>query len=441
MSKTALIIQREFSTRVRKKSFIIMTILSPFIFAALTFAPVLLGAIKDNDARHVGIYDKTGKYVSAFTDGADFAFEPVADCNAPELYSDTTDVEAVVAITADPAVTPRAVTIYSRKEVPSDLLTHVQDKVTERVREERLAASGVPGLDTLIAKVQASVEVATVKRSEGGDRASSTSAAIAAGFAFTALIYMFMSSYGAMVMLSITEEKTNRIVEIIVSSVKPFELMIGKIVGIALVGFLQVAIWAAMLAAILSAAGVITAACNAPADFAAGASAASAAADAGSLAAIMPEGGARDFFTAWAGLPLGELGVMFALYFVGGYFLYASFFAAAGATASESEDGSQFVLPIIMVLLFAFYAAIGSVDNPDGPLAFWASMFPLTAPVVMMVRVPFGVPLWQEALSLTLLFATSLLFIWLAGRIYRIGILTYGKKPTLRQIARWIREK
>lgn len=317
----------------------------------------------------------------------------------------------------------------------------MQDKVTERVREERLAASGVPGLDTLIAKVQASVDVATVKRSEGGDRASSTSAAIAAGFAFTALIYMFMSSYGAMVMLSITEEKTNRIVEIIVSSVKPFELMIGKIVGIALVGFLQVAIWAAMLAAILSAAGVIIAACNAPADFAAGASAASAAADAGSLAAIMPEGGARDFFTALAGLPLGELGVMFALYFVGGYFLYASFFAAAGATVSESEESSQFVLPIIMVLLFGFYAAIGSVDNPDGPLAFWASMFPLTAPVVMMVRVPFGVPLWQEALSLTLLFATALLFIWLAGRIYRIGILTYGKKPTLRQIARWIREK
>lgn len=443
MSKTALIIQREFVTRVRKKSFIVMTILSPFLFAALTLAPVLLGAIKDDSARRVGVYDKTGKYVSAFTGGADFTYEPVADCDAPELYSDTSEVEAVVAISADPAVKPHAVTIYSRREVSADLLAQVQDKVTERVREERLAASGVAGLDTLIAKVQAGVDVATVKRSEGGDRASNTAAAIAAGFAFTALIYMFMATYGAMVMQSVTEEKTNRIVEIIVSSVKPFQLMMGKIVGIALVGFLQVAIWAVMLVAILSAAGLVIAAFHAPADMAAASAAATsaAAADAGSLVAMIPEGEGRDFFMALTGLPLAELGVMFVLNFVGGYFLYASFFAAAGASVSEPEDSAQFVLPIILVLLFGFYAAIGSVDNPDGPLAFWASMFPLTSPVVMMVRVPFGVPLWQEALSLALLFATALLFIWLGGRIYRMGILMYGKKPSFRQIGRWIKAK
>ncbi len=442
MSKTALIIQREFVTRVRKKSFIVMTILSPFLFAALTLTPALLGAIKGDDTRHVGVYDATGKYVSAFTGGADFTYEPVADCNAPELYSDTSEVEAVVAISADPAVTPHAVTIYSRREVPADLLAQVHDKLTERVREERLAASGVAGLDTLIAKVQAGVDVATVKRSEGGDRASSTTAAIAAGFVFTALIYMFMSAYGTMVMQSVTEEKTNRIVEIIVSSVKPFQLMMGKIVGIALVGFLQVAIWALMFGVILSATGLIIAAFNAPADMAAaGAMAANGAADAGSLAAMLPEGEGRDFFMALSGLPLAELTVVFVLYFVGGYFLYASFFAAAGASVSEAEDSSQFVLPIILVLLFAFYAAIGSVDNPDGPLAFWASMFPLTSPVVMMVRVPFGVPLWQEALSLALLFATALLFIWLGGRIYRMGILMYGKKPSFRQIGRWIKAK
>ncbi len=436
MSKTALIIQREFSTRVRKKSFVIMTLLSPFLFAALIFVPMWLATIDNDTPEKVAVYDRTGRYLSVLKGGTEYTFEPVADCDAPGLYSDTTAYEAVVSITGDPAADPKAVTIYSRKEVPSALLRNVQTSLSRRVREERLAASGIAGIDTLVAKMQEDVPVATVKRSsDGADHASSTEVAMAAGFVFTMLIYLFMSTYGAMVMQSVTEEKTNRIVELIISSVRPFELMLGKIVGIALVGFVQIAIWGVMLFAILSVAGLVF---GVPM---AGGAAALAGAQGAAAANAVAEGGAAEIFTAIAGLPYTELCVMFALYFIGGYLLYASFFAAAGASVSEQEDSSQFVLPLILVLLFGFYAAIGSVENPNGPLAFWASLFPLTSPVVMMVRIPFSVPLWQELLSLALLYATALLFVWLGGKIYRTGILMYGKKPTLREIARWLRVK
>lgn len=257
--------------------------------------------------------------------------------------------------------------------------------------------------------------VETVKwNDEGEQQASNTDVAIAVGFIFTFLIYMFVVSYGAMVMQSVIEEKTNRIVELLVSSVKPFQLMMGKIIGVMLVGLAQLALWAVMLMVIL---GIASAGFG--------------------VSVMSPE--VKTVLSVLTNLPYIEIGVMFLVMFIGGYLLYASFFAATGASINEQEDASQFIVPVTLITLFGLYAAMYSVENTDGPLAFWTSLFPLTSPIVMMVRIPFGVPLWQEVLSVVLLYATALLMIWLGGKIYRVGILMYGKKPTIKEIMKWLK--
>ena len=207
----------------------------------------------------------------------------------------------------------------------------------------------------------------------------------------------------------------------------------GKIIGVALVGFVQLLIWGAMLAVILVVCG---------AAFGLSAQPAAVPADpAGAAAMAEVANGGNEVLTALLNLPFAEMGILFVLYFIGGYLLYASFFAAVGASVNAQEDSSQFIMPVILIMVFGLYAAMYSVENTNGPLAFWASMFPLTSPIVMMVRVPFGVPWWQEMLSLGILFGTSLLFVWLSGKIYRVGILMYGKKPSIKEMVKWIRYK
>ena len=435
MSKIWIIIQREFMTRVKKKSFILLTILMPFIFAALIMVPLMLATIEGDEQKTVMVVDKTGRYVGSLKSTANYAFVPTAD-NKDEFYTEDSEVEAVVQITADLAKNPKAVTIYSPREVKAELLSYVETCLGEQVRREKLSAYNIPELETIIADIQTDFHVATVKRNAEGDETSSnTYIAMTAGFIFTFLIYMFVMSYGGMVMQSVMEEKTNRIVELMVSSVKPFQLMMGKIIGVALVGFVQLAIWGVMLSIILVVCGSVFGLSTAPAVPAV------AGADAQMAAVAQQAGGgeAAEIMSALMGLPYAELGIMFVLYFVGGYLLYASFFAAVGASINAQEDSSQFIMPVVLIMVFGLYAAMYSAENTNGPLAFWASIFPLTSPIVMMVRIPFGVPWWEEVLSLGLLFATSVGFVWLSARIYRVGILMYGKKPSLREMLKWVR--
>lgn len=435
MSKIWIIIQREFMTRVKKKSFILLTILMPFIFAALIVVPLMLATIQGDEQKTVMVVDKTGRYVGSLKSTANYAFVPTAD-NKDEFYTEDSEVEAVVQITADLAKNPKAVTIYSPREVKAELLSYVETCLGEQVRREKLSAYNIPELETIIADIQTDFHVATVKRNAEGDETSSnTYIAMTAGFIFTFLIYMFVMSYGGMVMQSVMEEKTNRIVELMVSSVKPFQLMMGKIIGVALVGFVQLAIWGVMLSIILMVCGSVFGLSAAPAVPAV------AGADAQMAAMAQQAGGgeAAEIMSALMGLPYAELGIMFVLYFVGGYLLYASFFAAVGASINAQEDSSQFIMPVVLIMVFGLYAAMYSAENTNGPLAFWASIFPLTSPIVMMVRIPFGVPWWEEVLSLGLLFATSMAFVWISARIYRVGILMYGKKPSLREMLKWVR--
>ena len=437
MQKTLLIIQREFLNRVKKKSFIILTVLMPFIMAALVFVPIWLSMIEDDEQKAVAISDTTGRYIGQFKTDAAYRFVPVSDPDNPAYYADTTQYEAVIRITADLARQPRGVAIISHKEVSAGLLSYTESVLNEQVRRDKLQRTGIDGLEKIMADLEQEITVPTVKRNAEGDTSSSnTGIAMAAGFLFTFLIHMFVMSYGGMVMQSVMEEKTNRIVELMVSSVKPFQLMMGKIIGISLVGFLQLAIWGVMLAGILFGASVLFGADLGSAGQTVMALQGGMWAEA---AAMAVRGEQNEILTAILGLPFGEMGLLFVLYFVGGYLLYASFFAAVGASVNEQEDSSQFMMPVVLIMVFGLYAAMGSVQNTNGPLAFWASMFPLTSPIVMMVRVPFSVPLWEELLSLVLLYATALGSVWFSARIYRVGVLMYGKKPTLKEWFKWIR--
>ena len=433
MSKIFIIIQREFLTRIQKKSFILLTILMPFIIAAVAVAPLLLASIKDDTQHTVMLVDKTLKYAPLFEDNESYHFVTAPEV-LPEFREEDANIKAVILISEDLVENPNALKMYSSKEVPADLQRLTEDILSEKVRADKLASYNVEGLEEIIASAEVNISAQTVKwTDDGGETSSNSGIALGVGFLFTFMIYMFVMSYGGMVMQGVMEEKTNRIMEIIVSSVKPFQLMMGKIIGIALVGFVQIAIWGVMLTAILTAVAFLvgTPEVATPPTMMGGDAA---------MQTVVAEAQAGNPVTEILGaLPIVELLIMFVLYFIGGYLLYASFFAAVGASINAQEDSSQFMMPVILIMVFGLYAALYGAENPDGPLAFYASIFPLTSPIVMMVRIPFGVPLWQELLSLALLYASAIFIVWMSGRIYRVGILMYGKKPTVKEILKWIR--
>lgn len=439
MNKINIIILRELTTRVKKKSFIIMTILMPFLMVLLVMAPVLLGQITGDNQERIAVIDQTGKYADCLKSNKEYVFVRYDKMEA-SLKSDTTDITAILTITADLAENPKAATLSSSKEMQLSAVSYIENALGAQVRREKMASYNIPNLDTILDEMDQGFTLNTVRwDADGNESESSGALSLGVGFLFTFLIYMFVLSYGGMVMSGVMEEKTNRIMEIMVSSVSPFQMMMGKIIGVALVGFVQIAIWAVMFAALSSGAMYLlgpsaTEAVQMAVSPDVQSPLAAASADTSGL-------GGADFANVAAlfgSIPIAELCIMFVLMFIGGYLLYASFFAAVGASVNTTEDSSQFTLPVMIVIVFGMYAAIGSQGNTDGPLAFWSSLFPLTSPIVMMVRIPFGVPLWQEVLSLVLLYGTAIGMVWMAGRIYRVGILMYGKKPTFKDLLKWL---
>ena len=435
MNKISVIILREFTTRILKKSFIILTILMPFMMASIVAVPFILGQFEDDKESTIAVVDQTGLYRDCLKSNERYHFV-FFDQMTPELRSDTSEITAVLQITDDLTRNPKAASLASTSEIQLNLTEYVETQLAEKVRHDKLAAYNIPELENILDEMEQPFALTTLKwDNDGNESETFGDVALIAGCIFTFLIYMFVMSYGGMVMQGVTEEKTNRIVEIMVSSVKPFQLMMGKIIGVALVGFVQLAIWGVMLALIFAGASYFLGA-----DTVAEAAASQSAAGPGAMA--VPEASGMAEFTAMlTSIPLLELGVMFVLMFIGGYLLYASFFAAVGASVNAQEDSAQFTMPVVLIMAFGMYAAMGSAGNTDGPLAFWSSMFPLTSPIVMMVRIPFGVPLWQEVLSLAILCGTAIGMVWIAGKIYRVGILMYGKKPSFKEMVKWIRYK
>ncbi|MDH6305675.1 ABC-2 type transport system permease protein [Parabacteroides sp. PF5-5] len=435
MSKLGIIIKREYLRRVTKKSFLVVTILMPFLMAALVFVPLWLATIKSDEVKTVAVIDATGKYSSLFEDTESFRF--INSDKSLEGYrnGDNKEVYAFLNITDDLLLNPKAATLYSEKQIPGELSRLVNQTIGRKLEDEKLASFNIPNLKEIIADSKISFNVQTIKWSaDGKEGASSAALASIIGMIFTLIVYMFIMAYGSMVMQGVMEEKTNRIVEVMISSVRPFELMMGKIIGIAFVGLTQIFLWGIMTSALLTVGGLMF---GGGMDMSAMQQPNMAAMQPGMNMAGMEKMG--ELMGIINSINFMELGIFFILYFIGGYLLYASVFAAIGSSVDQQEDTNQFMAPIMIFMIFALYAGIYSMDNPDGPLAFWCSMIPFTSPVVMMIRLPFDVPMWELLLSVGLLFATALSITWLSAKIYRVGILMYGKKPSIKEMIKWLK--
>ena len=434
MKNLGLIIEREYSTRVKKKSFIILTLVMPLLFVGIAFVPLWLSTINESGTRNIAVIDQTGMYSSTFKSNENFNYQILSDRSKADESKLGEELYAILQITGDLRENPNAITLTSKKQVSLELQQEIEELLSEKLRQQHLEdlshngnvdASTIQSVKTILEN-DSKIRISTLRLDkDGGYSETSSMVSTAIGFMFTILIYMFIMVYGGMVMQSVMEEKRSRIVEVMISSIKPVDLLVGKIIAIGLVGLTQLFIWVLLLASMSCAGapilGISTDAINAG-------NASMAAAEEFDMKQI-----AQMLFSInWF-----EILISFILYFIGGYVLYASIFAVIGASVDNEQDTQQFMMPITILLLFAFYAGIYSVNNPDGPLAFWGSFIPFSSPIVMMVRIPFGIPFWQIAVSLVILYATFIGMAYIAAKIYRVGILMYGKKPTLKEIIRW----
>ncbi|MDH6313487.1 ABC-2 type transport system permease protein [Parabacteroides sp. PFB2-10] len=438
MSKIGLIIKREYLHRVSKKSFIILTLLMPLMMVALVFVPLWLSSIKGSDVRQIAIIDTTGKYAPLFEDVDNYHF--IQSDKSLEEYRNSPDKElyAILQITDDLLTNPRAATLYSEKQVPNELSRIVNQTIRAQIEDDKLATFNIPNLKEIIKDSKVSFNVQTIKWGEDGkEQISSAAVASVVGIIFTMIVYMFVLMYGAMVMSSVVEEKTNRIVELMVSSVRPFDLMMGKIIGIGFVGLTQILMWGILSVALFTIGGFFYAG-SLGTDMATLQQGMQAAQGMGAAVEMQP---GAELFAMLSTINFREIALFFIIFFIGGYMMYASIFAAIGSSVDNADDTSQFMAPITILLVFALYAGIYSMENPDGPLAFWCSMIPFTSPIVMMVRIPFGIPLWEKLLSVVLLYGSFIGAIWLSAKIYRVGILMYGKKPSFKEMIKWLRFK
>lgn len=429
MSKLNLIIKREFVAKVRNKSFIVMTFLSPLLFVGIAAFVGYLSTMKA-DQKTIAIHDETGMFVKEFKSDDEYKYVDLSLVDTKilkdSILSEHYEGLLVIPKTTDSKTLEDNIQYISNDSPSVSFIEDVEDVISQKLTKENFIKSG---LDTVaIEKSEANVSISLSKASGETALKGLNEIKIAIGGAFGYLIMMFIIIYGNMVMRSVIEEKVSRIIEVIISSVKPFQLMMGKIIGTSLAGILQFMIWAILgLIAMFVMSSIFGIQMGATSGV--NAQAIEAAQKGGSLAMYMKE--------LW-NLPIATILISFIFYFIGGYFLYSSFYASIGAAVDNETDSQQFLLPIIMPLVLGVYIGFFTVINdPHGTVATVFSMIPLTSPIVMMMRIPFGVPLWQIAVSLFLLFATFLLVVWFAAKIYRVGILMYGKKPTWKELYKW----
>lgn len=440
MSKINLIIKREYTTRVMKKSFILLTFLTPLLLVGMIGLIVWMGGIKDDNIKKIIVIDQTNLYKDLLKSNESYSFEYVD--KQIDTYKNNPDqikeITALLYINGDLSKNPDAAVLYSEKQVNMELKGYIAGQLNKYVEEQKLAAYNIPDLKQMVEKSRTDIDLKTIKWGEGGkEKEGSAELAMIIGMITAFIIYMFIVIYGAQVMSGVVQEKTNRIVEVIISSVKPFELMMGKIIGIALVGLTQVFMWALLTVVISMVAGTLIGK-NIDADTLQQVSQMQQMGmQPTSTQNLPPE--LQNLFSALTGLDFVKIGGLFILYFLGGYLLYASLFAAVGSAVDNETDTQQFSMPIMLPIIFAIYAGIFSAENPDGPLAFWCSMIPFTSPIVMMVRLPFDVPAWQIILSLSILILSFLGTTWVAAKIYRTGILMYGKKITWGEMWKWLK--
>jgi ABC-2 type transport system permease protein len=448
MNKIKLIIAREYLTRVRKRSFIVMTILGPILMAAMIVVPVYLATLDDTSKKRIAVIDETGLFFEKFENDDQQEFHKIEkDINIAKLELSSSDDYALLYIPKKLVSLPTQAMLYSDKQPNLNLKSYIERVMSKEIEEQKLLIQ-IDKLDlseekraialNLPESIKTTINLSTIKLGEGDEETKTFAEVSMIVGIFTGLmIYFFIFIFGAQIMRGVIEEKTSRIIEVIVSSVKPFQIMMGKILGIALVGLTQLLLWVVLTTSIIGIAQLgFDDELKTPQSELMGASNQLAPTD--NTVELSSSGKIWEVINS---INFGVIILTFAFYFLAGYLLYAALFAAVGSAVDNETDTQQFMLPITIPLILSIIMAQFVIRNPDGAVAVWMSIIPLTSPIIMMVRIPFGVPYEELALSMGLLILGFLATTWLAARIYRIGILMYGKKPTYKEIWKWIRYK
>ncbi len=457
MSKITLIIKREYLTRIRKKSFIIMSVLGPFIFAAYIIIPMYFATLEDKEEKTVVVIDDSKLFTeygpegpSFVIPGTDFLKFQVVEGVPVETFKLGFEESGYYAVLFIPSniLASEVSQIYSSNQTSVEVSGYIKRSMENEIEHLKLASHDIEGIEKIIAEVETSISVNNIKWTKDGEtQQSNTGVVMGVGYLGGMLIFFFVFFFGSQVMRGVIEEKVSRIIEVIVSSVKPFQLMMGKIIGVGLVGLTQFVFWlffSALLITGLKAAffpelnqtpteqvvatdlfdqnNEPAASDNNPEGI-----------DQGDMDMV------QEIFTSLKSINGGVMIGAFLFYFIFGYLLYAAMFAVIGSMVDNETDTQQMILPVILPLILGLYVMINAINNPDGALPFWFSLIPFTSPVVMMVRIPFGVPWWQIAVSASLLVGTFVGMTWVAAKVYRTGILMYGKKSSYKEVWKWLR--
>jgi len=436
MNHLPLIIKREYLTKVKNKSFIIMTFLSPLIFITLIAVVAYLSEMNSDKVRVISVLDESGLIKNIFENTDHTSYNKLEDMSLEDAKILVKEINGYgllyIGDASEGEIDLKHITFYSEESPSITLISALENKIqTELTLQNRIKEK----ID--IEKLEASkVTININQESFQGEKTSKVDSVVKLVFGGAAgyLLFMFIIIYGNMIMRSVIEEKTSRIIEVIISSVKPVQLMLGKIIGTSLAGITQFVIWLILVGVLMTVVslilGIDLAQMQTPQQ------------QMLNQAMANPEANfeVQNIVVAFFNLPLANLIIAFILFFIGGYLLYSSLYAAIGAAVDNETDTQQFMLPIIMPLILAVYIGIFTViEDPHGTVSTVFSFIPLTSPVVMLMRIPFGVPIWQQALSIFILVGSFMFTVWFAAKIYRVGILMYGKKPTYRELIKWIK--
>ncbi|RZK51461.1 MAG: ABC transporter permease [Pedobacter sp.] len=443
MNKILLIIKREYFSRVKKKSFIVMTFLTPLLIAGIY---ALIGyftytGIKDTHD-NIGVVSTNKTLTTKLTSSKNVDYKYLnQSLDDAKLALAKEDYDYILYLPEFTLNEPKGIELFGKKQAGLSINRRISDDLEEIIRNQKLQESGISQGDLDKLKTNVDIETKKITIDTGKEESSSAGASTIIAFIAGVLMFMFIMLYGIQVMRGVIEEKTSRIIEVMISSVKPFQLMMGKIIGIALVGLTQFVLWIVLTFTISTVVATVfidkedlktvTTTANAKNELATGTSAVSAA-----------QGPMADIQKSLAGLEVGKIVTVFIFFFLGGYLFYSALYAAIGSAVDSETETQQFMMPVMMPLLLGYALSLSVVTNdPYGDIAFWLSMIPFTSPIAMVVRLPYGVPAWELALSMAILVAGFVLTVWVASRIYRVGILMYGKKTTFKEMFKWFTYK
>ncbi|WP_113635876.1 ABC transporter permease [Nubsella zeaxanthinifaciens] len=439
MNKILLIIQREYLSRVKKKSFIIMTFLTPLLIAGVYG---LMGYFT-----YKGIKD-THDNVAVVSNNKTLTEKLQTDKNITYTYLDSSldeakkalkksDYDYILYLPEFSLEQPEGVELFGAKQAGMSLNKRISGDIEELIKTQKLKQSGISQSD--LDKLKTEVDISNKKIADtGAEEESSAGASTFIAFTAGILMFMFIMMYGIQVMRGVIEEKTSRIIEVMISSVKPFQLMMGKIIGIALVGLTQFMLWIVLTLTISTVAVSVFVSKDQVKEIAASTQAQSQITSGQTTVTAAPVGPIGDIQKSLAGLDVTKIVAVFIFFFLGGYLFYSALYAAIGSAVDSETETQQFMMPVMLPLLLGYALSLSVVTNdPYGSTAFWLSVIPFTSPIAMVVRIPYGVPAWELALSMAVLVGGFIATVWIAGRIYRVGILMYGKKTTFKEMFKW----